>query len=308
MWIPLIVGYDFKCEDAVRRGRMKSLLVISLVLFTFSESMASEELTLTITDQNGQSKTFPREAVLKNSELITFSNDPAYPGRIPRRAVELKKLLEISLIRPDPDAILVMKATDGFAKPFYMRRLNNGSSTPFVAVEKPGEPWGKMVGENVSGGPFSLVWGNPKAAKIVPEEYPNRLASIEVKGRLKDVFPGLMPAENLKKNNPVAKGLGHFLTHCSACHRLNNCGFSENLGPDLNSSTMTGVPLSIWIRDPSGERKKTGDKMPGFDKNILTEIELKELVSYIEHMKSRKKENCNQDQGNPSTNGARTKS
>jgi len=76
------------------------------------------------------------------------------------------------------------------------------------------------------------------------------------------------------------------------CHRVSGAGDST-VGPDLNrphNPTEYFQPwaLKAYIRDPRSIRSWPVMKMPGFDKNVLSDPDLDALVAYLGYLSRRR--------------------
>ena len=273
---------------------MKLFLFLSLLLSPAALASGGDpELTLA---SGSQSLTFKRSELLKRKDLetLTIDADPAYPGqKMVYKAVPAAALFEGLKIADD--AVIQFKCLDGFSAPISKDRLLNKAkdkSLAYVAIEDADQPWPQLKPDSPSAGPFYLVWPNPKASFIGPEEWPFHLAAFEVKGTLESLYPGIFPAKDVKANDPVRRGLAMFTKHCFACHTLNKQGAAE-VGPDLNvpmspTEYLQKAALRQQIRDPQSLRYFPKSRMSAFPASILSDKELDDLVAYLTYMSKHK--------------------
>ena len=218
---------------------------------------------------------------------IEIAQDVSYKRAMQYRALPLSSLLE-GVQAGDQ---LQLLASDGFAAELPAALvLGSSGSRAWLAIEDPAQPWPPLAAGKPSAGPFYLVWENPEASQIGPEQWPFQLARIRTQAPLAERYPQLLPAADA--SDAVHAGFAQFQKHCLACHRLNGAGDSQ-FGPDLN------VPhnpteyfrldfLARYIRAPQSLRRWPQGRMPGFTPQVLSEQELGALLSYLQHMAGRK--------------------
>ncbi|MGH8434168.1 MAG: c-type cytochrome [Pseudomonas sp.] len=221
------------------------------------------------------------------AQQIEIADDVSYKQAMTYRAVPLAALLA----GVQPGDHLQAVALDGFAAELPAAPLlSNMGSRAWLAVEDPARPWPSLAAGKPSAGPFYLVWSNPKAANIGPEQWPFQVAKIRRLASVAERFPALLPAATA--NADVQSGFALFQKNCMACHRLNTAGDSQ-FGPDLNvphnpTEYFSGDFLKQYIRDPQSMRRWPQGKMPGFSETVLSDSELTKLLSYLRHMAGRK--------------------
>jgi len=251
------------------------------------------ELTL----QAGRQKSsFKRSELLKRADIeaLSVANDPAYPGRtMSYKAVRATSLFAGMKIADD--AVIQFKCLDGFSAPISKERLLNklpARSIAYIAIEEADKPWPAVKPGGPSAGPFYLVWLNPEASFIGPEEWPFQLVAFEVKGTLESLYPEIFPDPKLEPTSPVRLGFAVFTKNCFACHPLNHAGAAE-VGPDLNvpmnpTEYFREAALRKLVRNPQSLRHFPRSRMSAFPKEALSEQELDHLIAYLEHMAKRK--------------------
>ena len=171
-------------------------------------------------------------------------------------------------------------------------RLERQGAQAWLAVEDPSRPWPALAADKPSAGPFYLVWTDPAAGHISPEQWPFQVARIQRLEPVAQRFPALLPDPQLAATDPINQGFALFQKNCLACHRLNGTGDSQ-FGPDLNipyspTEYFSGDFLKRYIRDPQSMRRWPQAKMPGFNNNVLPDQELDLLLGYLRHMAGRK--------------------
>ncbi|AZO89272.1 cytochrome C [Stutzerimonas stutzeri] len=254
----------------------------------FGSPLYAAQLNLEL---GANSRTWRTEELLKHPQVqtINISNDVSYKRDMSYRAVPLSALL--TGIRPDDHLQAV--ALDGFAAEMAAAPLLNTQGTrAWLAIEDPANPWPALSEGKPGAGPFYLVWTDPQAGNISPEQWPFQVASIKRLAPVAERFPALLPDPSLKADDPVNKGFALFQKNCLACHRLNGAGDAQ-FGPDLNipynPTEYFGADfLKRYIRDPQSLRQWPQAKMPGFSAEVLPDGDLGMLVGYLQHMVGRK--------------------
>ncbi|WP_053146182.1 cytochrome c [Pseudomonas sp. P97.38] len=265
---------------------MKALLMIGALLL--STPLYAAQLVL---DLGANARTWQTEALLKHPEArtIRIAEDVSYKKPMTYRAVPLAALLTGVQSSDHLQAV----ALDGFAAEMPAAPLlARHGARAWLAIEDPASPWPPLSEGKSSAGPFYLVWTDPQAGPISPEQWPYAVATIKRLPAVAERFPALLPAASLAKDDPVNKGFELFQKHCLACHRLNGAGDAQ-FGPDLNipfnpTEYFSGDFLKRYIRDPQGLRRWPQGKMPGFSAAVLPDSELDLLVGYLKHMAGRK--------------------
>jgi mono/diheme cytochrome c family protein len=229
--------------------------------------------------------------LLKHPDVQTVQvvDDVSYKRNMTYRAVPLAVLLP----GLQPDNHLQAVALDGFAAELTAAPLlqKNGARA-WLAVEDPAHPWPPLADGKPSAGPFYLVWTDPQAGHISPEQWPFQISAIKQLKTVAERFPALMPDPTLAADDPVNQGFALFQKNCLACHRLNGAGDAQ-VGPDLNvpynpTEYFSGDFLKRYIRDPQSLRHWPQAKMPAFAASVLPDSELELLVGYLKHMAGRK--------------------
>ncbi len=237
------------------------------------------------------------ELLLRKDRIqLEIEDDPAYPGRtMIYSAVPLMALLK-GITLPQ-GAVLQYQCVDGFSAPISPNKLLSGArdrSIPYIAIEPEVKKWPPLnpPTDLKTAGPFYLVWTQPKLSKIAREEWPYQLTRFEVKKSVGESYPQILPAAGLPENHVSKRGFQVFMRDCFMCHTMNLQGESK-LGPDLNVPMnpveyLTPLALKTVIRNPQALRVWPLSKMHGFPKEQLSDLELNDLITYLEHMSHRK--------------------
>ncbi|WP_460143572.1 c-type cytochrome [Pseudomonas sp. S3_B08] len=265
---------------------LKTLIALGALLLSLPLAAAQLDLQL-----GANSRTWQTEELLKHPQLqtLTINNDVSYKKDMTYRAVPLAALL--TGVRPEDHLQAV--ALDGFAAELAAAPLlNKDGARAWLAIEDPARPWPPLSAGKHSAGPFYLVWTDPQAGNISPEQWPFEVASIKLMAPVAQRFPALLPDPALKADDPVNQGFALFQKNCLACHRLNGAGDAQ-FGPDLNipysPTEYFGADfLKRYIRDPQSLRQWPQAKMPGFSAEVLPDTDLEMLVGYLKHMAGRK--------------------
>jgi len=170
--------------------------------------------------------------------------------------------------------------------------LNRSGSAAWLAIEDPARPWPALPDGHGRAGPFYVVWTQPRAAGVGPEQWPYQLAAIRRADRVAVRFPAILPDPATPADSAVRRGLAVFQRTCFACHTLNGAG-DARLGPDLNiphnpTEYLRADLLRGYIRNPQSLRRWPQGKMPGFDSRALSDADLDDLLAYLRHMAGRK--------------------
>lgn len=265
---------------------LKALILLGALLLSTPLSAAQLEL------QSGESsRTWQTEELLTHPQLqtITVKDDVSYKQDMTYRAVPLAALLKGT----KPEDHLQAVALDGFAAELPAAPLlNEKGARAWLAIEDPAHPWPPLSPGKPSAGPFYIVWTDPQADNISPEQWPFEVASITRMASVAERFPALLPDPALKPDDPVNQGFALFQRNCLACHRLNGAGDAQ-LGPDLNipynPTEYLGMDfLKRYIRNPQDLRQWPQAKMPGFSETVLPDADLQRLMAYLQHMAGRK--------------------
>ncbi|WP_161865390.1 c-type cytochrome [Pseudomonas yangonensis] len=263
---------------------MKLILLLALISLTSALQAAEFEVQL----EDGR-RAWSSSELLKHPQArdIEISDDVSYQRSMRYRAVPLSVLLE----GVTPGDHLQAVALDGFAAelPAAILLASEGAKA-WLAIEDPQHPWPPLVKGKSSAGPFYLVWTDPAASQIAPEQWPFQVARIRQLAPVEQRFPALLPATDAGAD--VQAGFAAYQKNCMACHRLNGAGDAE-FGPDLNiphnpTEYFTGDFLRQYIRDPQSLRRWPQGRMPGFSERTIDNTELEQLIGYLQHMAQRK--------------------
>ncbi len=265
---------------------MKTLFLYTALLL----SMPLHAAQLLI-DLGSDRRAWQTEELLRHPEArdISIRDDVSYKRDMHYRAVPLADLLP----GLQPEDHLQAVALDGFAAELSAAPLlERQGARAWLAIEDPRRPWPALAAGKPSAGPFYLVWSNPVAGHISPEQWPFQVARIQRLAPVAERFPALRPDPALAADDPVNQGFALFQKNCLACHRLNGAGDSQ-FGPDLNvpynpTEYFGGDFLKRYIRDPQSLRRWPQAKMPGFSNSVLPDTELELLLGYLRHMAGRK--------------------
>lgn len=226
-----------------------------------------------------------------DARTITVFDDVAFKRSRHYRAVPLVNLLS-GIVAGDH---LQFVAADGFAAEIPAALiLNHRGSTAWLAIEDPQRPWPTLPGGHGRAGPFYVVWTRPRAAGVEPEQWPYQLTTIRRRDSVVARFPAILPDPATPADSAVRRGLAVFQRSCFACHTLNGAG-DARLGPDLNvpynpTEYLRADLLRGYIRNPKSLRHWPQAKMPGFDRQTLSDADLDALLAYLQHMAGRKAE------------------
>ncbi|WP_168232594.1 c-type cytochrome [Pseudomonas veronii] len=267
---------------------MKPSLAFLALLLALPASAA--QLTIEL---DHASRTWQTAELLKlpEAQTVQIVDDVSYKRNMTYRAVPLAALLP----GLKPENHLQAVALDGFAAELAAAPLlQKSGARAWLAVEDPAHPWPALADGKPSAGPFYLVWTDPQAGPISPEQWPFQVSAIKQLRTVAERFPALLPDPKLAADDPVNQGFALFQKNCLACHRLNGGGDAQ-VGPDLNipynpTEYFSGDFLKRYIRDPQSLRRWPQAKMPAFAVSVLPDSELALLVGYLKHMAGRKQQ------------------
>jgi hypothetical protein len=139
-----------------------------------------------------------------------------------------RRALSALLTGIKPDDHLQAVALDGFAAELALRRCSIPKAHGPGWRSKTRRSRGRRCPKASSAGPFYLVWTDPQAGNISPEQWPSEVASIKRMAPVAERFPALLPDPALKADDPVNQGFALFQKNCLACHRLNGAGMRSS--------------------------------------------------------------------------------
>lgn len=263
---------------------MRAALLLTLIILSCAAQAAEFEVQLNDGRHAWNSSELLEHPQARDIEII---DDVSYKRTMHYRAVPISALLE----GVAPGDHLQAVALDGFAAelPAAILLAKEGAKA-WLAIEDPQHPWPPLAQGKPSAGPFYLVWTDPAASQVGPEQWPFQVARIRQLAPVEQRFPALLPATDA--DSEIQAGFAAYQKNCMACHRLNGAGDSE-FGPDLNiphnpTEYFTGDFLQRYIRDPQSLRRWPQGRMPEFDAKTLSDAELRELIAYLKHMSGRK--------------------
>lgn len=245
----------------------------------------------------GKKILFRRSELLKHKDLtqLEIDADPLFPGKkMHYEAVPVASLF--AGIQIPEDATIQYVCSDGFAASLSRKLVLNQSSKgsiAYLAIEKEAEKWPRIdPTKSQTAGTYYLVWKNPKASSIPRESWPYSITGFEVKPSLRANYPAIFPDKSLPENHKVNRGLQAFMKNCFACHTINKQG-AGSMGPDLNvpmnpTEYFKASALKIFIRNTQDVRHYPEDRMHPFPKEILSDVELTDLLSYLTYMAQHK--------------------
>lgn len=264
---------------------MRAFIGLALLL-TASLTQAA---TLTLDTGKGPQRITTEQLLARpDVRAIDVPGDVSYHATMHYRAIPLKALLG----GVDPAAHLQFVALDGFAAEIPAALALQARAEAWLAIEPADAPWPKLGPDKPGAGPFYLVWLHPEAGHVGAEQWPYQVATIRVLADPASRFPKMRPAPGLATSDPVMRGFAVFQRDCITCHTLNGQGDAK-LGPDLNiphspTEYLRDDMFRVLVRNPQELRHWPQAKMPGFDRNALSDADLDDLVAYLKHMAGRK--------------------
>jgi hypothetical protein len=253
-----------------------------LVLFLVFSSLAQAQMLFI----KGQGNYYFEASEMLESDIVRDFEMTRYPGvkkKMTLKAIPLKKLLRTKKAK---DHVVIFQALDGFITvvPLSLAIGENRRTQAHIAIDD--GTWPNLPNQDVSAGPFYVVWENPSYGKVGKEWWAYRMNKIIVKESLLSAYPKLYPFK--KTNKKYVKGMEIFVKNCFSCHSMNNSG-GRKMGPDLvlpmgPTEYFKLSALKKYIRNPESVRQWDGMKMPGFSKADISDKELDLLLDYMSAM------------------------
>jgi len=266
---------------------MKTLLRCCLLWLCLPLLVHAAELRI---DLGHGTTTWTTAQLLARADAATVAipGDVAFHRTMHYRAVPLRALLPG--LRPGQHLQFV--AADGFAAEIPADTiLNRQGAQAWLAIEDPAHPWPALAANGKDAGPFYVVWTDPQAAHIGPEQWPYQLASIRALSSVDARFPAIVPPAGAGAD--VRQGFAVFKRTCFACHTMNGEGDAQ-LGPDLNlpynpTEYLRADLLRGFIRNPQSLRRWPEAKMQGFPtQQALSDADLDAVLAYLRYMAKHK--------------------
>ena len=243
----------------------------------------------------GQTRRFGRDELLRRPDVahVTVANDIAYGKAMTYLAVPVAALL--AGLDPPANAVIESVALDGFAAQLPLALLTNADpakAVAWLAIEPDDPRWPMLPGKAESAGPFYIVWTGASVATIRSEQWPYQLKRLASQSSPLERWPALDVDPALSATDPARAGLALYKAQCLPCHALNGAG-AGTMGPDLNKPInptryMTRDGLHALIRDPRSVRNWPTMQMPGFTAEQLSDAEIDQIISYLDHMAARR--------------------
>ncbi|HVJ40419.1 MAG TPA: cytochrome c [Dongiaceae bacterium] len=283
---------DYSGKRAALFRRCLPVLFLLLVLGFEGTARADTSLEIDVGDTHLK---FSRQDLLNRADLrqIVIESGDGYRQPMTYKAIPLASLLSGAKI--PLDSVIETVASDGFVAQLpldLVRNTDAGKAVAYVAVEDPAQPWPLLPDNKVNPGPYRLVWLGKGVADIRSEQWPYQVIRLEAKDAPAKRWPGLAVAASVPATDVIRAGQALFVTQCLTCHRLNGAG-SADIGPDLNlpmNPTEYFKPdaLRRYIRNPASVRHWPAQRMPAFDTNALSDLEIDNIIAYLTHMAGRK--------------------
>ncbi|BCQ60530.1 hypothetical protein PBOI14_22800 [Pseudomonas sp. Boi14] len=181
-------------------------------------------------DLGSASHTWQTEELLRHpqAQTITIKDDVSYKREMQYRAVPMATLLKGLKAEDHLQAV----ALDGFAAELSAAPLlERQGAQAWLAVEDPSRPWPALAADKPSAGPFYLVWTDPAAGHISPEQWPFQVARIQRLEPVAQRFPALLPDPQLAATDPINQAL--------PCSRKTAWPATGSTVPAIHSSVRT---------------------------------------------------------------------
>ena len=279
-------------EPRLRRktSAVKQLMFACLVWLAAGQQANAGNPILTVVDAHGARHYSAEELLRRKSCSSPDLRGDDYHHKVQFRAVPLLSLFDEDL---DPADTLEATALDGFVAEIPLRQLVGKTATgdvAWIAVEDPARPWPNLPGQDVTAGPFYLLWEPAKGSYVSPETAPYRLASLKIVADPTKRWPQLVPSARLN-SQAVRRGQTVFFRECMPCHKMSEAGDGE-LGPDLGrpmrvTDYLKDDGIKAIIRNPRSVRTWPTQYMPGFKVGTLSDEDLDNLIAYFHALAAR---------------------
>ncbi|SAK80334.1 cytochrome c, class I [Caballeronia pedi] len=270
-------------------GFRHAFALASLMLACASSLAASLAINV------GGERSLTTEQLLARPDAATIRvpNDITFHRTMTYRAVPLRALLGITALAEGKE--LQITGTDGFVTHLSAKLLFGAAkqrAEPWLAIEPPDAPWPQAPGIGDIG-PFYVVWIDPAASGVSSEQWPFKVDAIRIAPTLAARFPQIAVDKSVPADSPIRRGQTVLATQCMVCHKMNGAG-DASMGPDLNlphNPTEYFQPwvLKSFIRNPKSIRAWPDMKMPGFDKNAISDSDLDAVIAYLGYMAKHRK-------------------
>ena len=241
----------------------------------------------------------PQPALISRSGLLARADarvlgvaEPLWSARLQVSVVPLADLLKLDPTPADggvaaASATLEVSCADGFVAQLPRAALDNRDPhrpIAYLAVERPEEPWplGGHDGKTATG-PYAIVWSSPEGQRVPDESWAFAVVRLALRTAPAVRYPALAP--QAPAGTAPQRGFDVFLQSCLPCHKLNGQGPAV-VGPDLNAPQspldyLGPQRLAAFLRDPQSLRAWEGDPMPSFSREVLSDGQLADLLSYL---------------------------
>ena len=268
----------------------------ALVLFCFlllSGFARADEPTITVT-VGGDTRSLTRGELLARPDASTIqvTRDVTYRMPMTYRAVPVASLLA-GMTLP-PDTVIEAVALNGFVAqlpPDLLLNTDERKAVAWLAIELADHPWPPIPREDMSAGPFYIVWTGAEVGSIRSEQWPYQMAKLVSQPSPLSRWPALAVNSALPPTDPIRAGQALFIVQCLTCHKLNGAGAAD-VGPDLNlpqnpTEYLTPQGLHDLIRHPKAVRSWPAQVMPALS-GYLSDSDVELIIAYLKHMAGRK--------------------
>lgn len=274
---------------------MSVRIFLLLVLWSLSAgASAAAERVLTLSFGAQPQRLTATELLARpDAADLIIPKDVSYGREMRYRAVPLLRLIGDAL-SSGIDTIEA-RANDGFVSQIpsaLVKKGSAGGAVAWIAVEDPDASWPNLPGQEVSAGPFYLVWENPERSAVGREQWPFSLAGLSGVEDPITRWPQMAVDPALPDKSTERQGQAVFIKNCMPCHRLNGAGrgdMAPDLGQPMNvTEYMSETGLRALIRDPKAVRSWPQQQMNGFDKATVSDTELDALIAYLTYVAKHK--------------------
>jgi len=245
---------------------MRGLVLLCFLLLTGLAQADEPTITVTV---GKDTRTFTRGELLARSDATTIqvARDVTYRVPMTYHAVPVAPLLAGMTI--PPDSVIEAVALNGFIAqlpPDLLLNTDERKAVAWLAIELAEHPWPPIPREDVTAGPFYIVWTGAEVGNIHSEQWPYQMAKLVSQPSPLSRWPALAVNSALPPTDPIRAGQALFIVQCLTCHKLNGAGAAD-VGPDLNlpqnpTEYFTPQGLHDLIRNPKAVRTWPAQAMP----------------------------------------------
>jgi len=195
-------------------GEGDIMLALVLLCFLLLPGLAQAgEPMITVTVGN-DTRSFTRSELLARPDATTIevARDVTYRVPMAYRAVPVASLLA-GMTLP-PDTVIEAVALNGFIAqlpPDLLLNTDERKAVAWLAIEPAEHPWPLIPREDMSAGPFYIVWTGAEVGSIRSEQWPYQMAKLVSQPSPLSRWPALAVSSALPATDPARAGQALFI-------------------------------------------------------------------------------------------------